>query len=457
MAAALSNTENESVHQDVPPGPGALSASEDDERWQLVTRIASSTPFRKSPRIRQFLLFVAERALTGRSEEITEYEIGWKVFERGQNYNPSDDSIVRTAARQLRAKVKEYFDSEGVNETWTLEIPKGGYVPVFTRREAEPVRLPISPAPEPAAPPPSPATRRYWRTAAAALGVVSLALAGVAFYLWQQLKEVRPRLAPTIVSTLFADTQQPTRIVVGDFGNALMAFAAGRLFSVEEYANRSPRSDQPLGSDPVPPTLWSMFGSGQIVSFPDMTVAGAILRRSEHEGKKVILQHARQISARDLRSGNLILLTSPIASPWITLFEDKLNFRYQIDFRAPSHPSAFVNTRPLPGEKPSYSSAATAPDFGVTYGLVARLPNLSGTGKVLLICGLRYTGLEAAGDYATDPQAFAQLARLLKTNDVWSVPDFEVLLETYSIGAAPRDIKVAAYRRISSSTPSANH
>src|SRR5580700_9511255 len=77
-----------------------------DPRWELVERVASSNVFKKSPRLRQFLLFVAERTIAGRSEEINEYEIGWKVFERGPNYNPVDDSIVRSAARQLRSKVK---------------------------------------------------------------------------------------------------------------------------------------------------------------------------------------------------------------------------------------------------------------------------------------------------------------------------------------------------------------
>lgn len=106
-----------------------------DPRWELAQRVASSNLFKKSPRLRQFLLFVAEKAVTGHEGEISEYEIGWKVFERGSNYNPVDDSIVRSAARQLRAKVKEYFETEGIGESLIVEIPKGGYVPIFIQRE----------------------------------------------------------------------------------------------------------------------------------------------------------------------------------------------------------------------------------------------------------------------------------------------------------------------------------
>jgi hypothetical protein len=84
----------------------------------------------------------------------------------------------------------------------------------------------------------------------------------------------------------------------------------------------------------------------------------------------------------------------------------------------------------------------------LAYGLVARVPNLTGTGKILLICGQKFTGLEAAGEYATDPKAAADLARVLSVKDIREAPDFEVLIETYSIDTTPRYVKAVAFRRI---------
>src|SRR5438477_8266851 len=110
---------------------------EGDERSELVKRIASTAAFSKAPRLRQLLLFTVEHRLTGRTEDINEYTIGVKVFERGEDFNPSEDSVVRTSARQLRIKLKEYFDSEGREETWTIEMPKGGYIAVFVKRLPE--------------------------------------------------------------------------------------------------------------------------------------------------------------------------------------------------------------------------------------------------------------------------------------------------------------------------------
>ncbi len=430
--------------------PNTPPASEADERRQLVARIASSTSFRKSPRLRQFLLFVAECSLTGHPEEITEYEIGWKVFERRSDYNPSDDSIVRTAARQLRTKVKEYFDSEGSNESWILEIPKGGYSPVFTKRESESASVPL----EIRVPVDSAAPALYdrrWQIATAVLAAIVVISLALCYQLWQRPQDSSPAAGPSIVSTLLRQAKQPTRVVVGDFGAAIMSVLSNRQFSVEEYANRSyAQSAMPEATNAPLRNIWSLLNNGQIVSLPDVVATGAILRVSGEERKTVLIQHARQIAARDLRSGDFILLSAPIASPWISLFEDKLNFhiRYRFKKDSSSPDSEFLNRQPLPGEKPLYAAGASVPQFGMTYGLIARVPNLTGTGKVLLLCGLRYTGLEAAGEYATDPKFAAELARLLHVNDVSQLPDFEVLLETYSLDGAPRDVKVVAFRRI---------
>ena len=163
------------------------------------------------------------------------------------------------------------------------------------------------------------------------------------------------------------------------------------------------------------------------------------------------MQHTREINARDLRSGNSILLASPVANPWINLFEDKLNFRFHVRFDRgiPGGSSEYVNVKPASGEQPNYPGTPTAaPKFGLAYGLVARVPNLSGTGKVLLICGQKFTGFQAAGEFATDPNAARELARLLNVPGVKDLPDFEVLLETYSIDFTPRYVKPVAFRRL---------
>jgi hypothetical protein len=62
--------------------------------------------------------------------------IGVTVFERGETFNPGTDPIVRVQARRLRSKLSLYYETDGRADTVRIELPCGGYVPVFHFRTA---------------------------------------------------------------------------------------------------------------------------------------------------------------------------------------------------------------------------------------------------------------------------------------------------------------------------------
>ncbi len=103
----------------------------DDQRWQLAQRIAASSSFARSTLLAKFLLYVCDRALSGKTDEISEHQIGVHVFGRRPGYNASEDNIVRSYARQLRQRLDHYFEAEGKHEDLRLSIPRGKYVPHF--------------------------------------------------------------------------------------------------------------------------------------------------------------------------------------------------------------------------------------------------------------------------------------------------------------------------------------
>ena len=53
------------------------------------------------------------------------------VFGRGEAFDPKIDSIVRVQARKLRARLKEYYAGEGLQDQIRIEYQKGSYVPRF--------------------------------------------------------------------------------------------------------------------------------------------------------------------------------------------------------------------------------------------------------------------------------------------------------------------------------------
>ena len=86
--------------------------------------------FARSEQLSRLLRFLVERHLEGRDQEIKESVIGVEVFGRDPDYNPKFDPIVRTEARRLRARLNEYYESEGKDDAVRIDLPKGGYVPV---------------------------------------------------------------------------------------------------------------------------------------------------------------------------------------------------------------------------------------------------------------------------------------------------------------------------------------
>ena len=95
------------------------------------TQVAESETFAKAPVLRRFLQFLVERTLAGRTDEIKEYALGVDVFDRGTNFDPRTDTIVRVQARRLRAKLDEYYAGPGRDDRIVIELPKGSYVVGF--------------------------------------------------------------------------------------------------------------------------------------------------------------------------------------------------------------------------------------------------------------------------------------------------------------------------------------
>ena len=113
-----------------------LEAEHAEER-ALLERVLASRHFAKSGLLSRFLRYICERSLTGGGNALTEHHIGVHVFGRPDGYDSSADNIVRNYARQLRNRLDDYYREEGQSELLRLEVPRGGYKPVFVRLEMD--------------------------------------------------------------------------------------------------------------------------------------------------------------------------------------------------------------------------------------------------------------------------------------------------------------------------------
>ncbi|ASY71574.1 integral membrane protein [Sinorhizobium fredii] len=121
-----------SIQQSISVTPALPSEAE--IRAEL-DRIQSSPEFNVPERARKFLVYVVEEAVADRADRIKAYSIAMEVFGRDASFDAQTDPVVRIEAGRLRRALERYYFTAGENDPLVVTIPKGAYVPVFTRRD----------------------------------------------------------------------------------------------------------------------------------------------------------------------------------------------------------------------------------------------------------------------------------------------------------------------------------
>ena len=137
-----------------------------------LEHVLRSQSFVNAGRLSRMLRFVVERTLAGEGDQLKEYLVGVEVFDRPADYDPRLDSIVRVEARRLRAKLAEYYETEGAGDAVRFRLAKGGYAPTFEHWSPAEARPPVEVRPATGVP-----RRRWGLWAAAAAAVIALVIA----------------------------------------------------------------------------------------------------------------------------------------------------------------------------------------------------------------------------------------------------------------------------------------
>src|SRR5580700_11048527 len=125
--------------------PPELTKDSEGNVAEQLDRILASKAFRQTDRLKRFLTFIVVETLAGRGERLKEFVVGVEVFGKPESFDPRNDPIVRVQARRLRAQLARYYREEAADSEISIELPKGGYSPVFKGLRSVPVRRTISP------------------------------------------------------------------------------------------------------------------------------------------------------------------------------------------------------------------------------------------------------------------------------------------------------------------------
>jgi hypothetical protein len=411
------------------------------EKRELVQRVVSSPTFAGSPAMRAFLLYIAEHAISGTPEQIKEQLIGSEVLGRRPDYDPSTDNIVRVRAHELRQRLEKHFSTDGAGEPFCILVPKGSYVPEFSARRLPSVAAgaeSVSPAPRG----PFPTWGPWVLAGALALLVVFLLTRGSTPRV--AATQTQPAAIRDLWGQFFRRPDQELMIVTADSSFALWQDLTGRDLDLSDYLNR-----KYLQMDP-PDSKLREIAVRRCTSPADLNLSLRFLELSQSFRGRLNPQYARNISIRDLRDTNAVLIGSRRSNPWVELFEARMNF-VLVPARQSGAP-VFRNRSPQAGEPDTFAMPGMF-DVDVSeqrqvdaYALVAMVPNLSGQGYVLLVEGLTMEGTEAAGETVTNPELLGALLRRIGHKAGAPVRPFEALLKLTSVPGGYANSQVIGFR-----------
>lgn len=413
-----------------------VAPAANDERWALVNRITSSQHLKSSPRLREFLFYIAKCAIREAPEDATEQQIGIRVFGRSPGYNSSEDSIVRTHARLLRQKLAAYFSEEGLSEEVVVEVPKGHYLPVFHHRTDAKTLLaelagsaalahtappPTALAPEPVLPGPAPLVARWqlWTLGVAGFAVLMAAAILVFWHPW------RPSaLAASPVSVFWRPflSADPPLVI---YSNALFE---GNSQQGLRYAPLQ-TGKEPEGEGQVD----TYTGIGELASVYTLT------RLFDTYHANFILKRSLLVTWDEAQLRNLIFIGSVAENPSLRVLQPTTDFTMV----AGPDSAGVVNVHPLPGEPAVYSR----PEHPLTtdYAILALLPGVQPGKRMLVFSGLMTLGTQAAVQYVCQPDTVAALLKKI-TGPKGEIRPFEAVLQTTIGGGVPLQTRLVTIR-----------
>lgn len=428
---------------------------QDDPHWDLAQRVVAGPHFARSPLLSKFLLYVVSEALEGRGNEISEHQIGVQVFDRPPDYRTLEDNIVRSYARQLRRRLADHFAGEGSAEPVRIDIPLGGYVPVFLPLNGEngihdTANLPAAiegqahsaqiQQQEPESTAVTESTPRGRVLTTVLVAAYSVALIAGTWYAARRIPASFPAVEPAhaLWAALFGGPGN-SYIVPSDAGFNLVEDLSRRPVPLADYIAGS---YQELPLTGVDPHSAEDLRTQQLTPFVDLQIAASLSHLAEDNPQRVFIRFPRDLRLEDLKSANAVIIGSLGSNPWAALAEANANFRI-VDQPGMSG-AQIINMKPRPGEAASYASHWNEPAHE-TFALIAFLPNLGGNGHLLVLEGLDVAGTQAAAEMLLHPSAIDPILKGATRPD-GSLRNFEVLLRSTSIESNATGTQVIASR-----------
>jgi hypothetical protein len=434
-----------------------------------LKEITQGKAFRGSLRSAQFLTYIVEQAIAGNFEFLKERVIGAELFQRSPSYDTGEDAIVRVTASDVRKRLLQHYDRYGAASDIHISLPLGSYIPEFTWGNAiEPDQLgsiirhkdslatsPISAAdlgPAVASITVKEASvdaladlktsrhtrrlRRRWLFVTVPLAILNLVLFGA---LWSHFLRAKGAQVSVLPWSAFFKSPHPIRLITSDPEIAALQRITGGRISLADYENHNyPAERYTSTPESKEFLLWGDWtGPG------DLQTAMSIAELAQSHSRQISVQSASKTRLQDLKSDdNFIFLGSPRSDPWVSLFNDWLDFQFlPVDTELKE---VIRNVRPRPNEQSIYAQDWKTGTPGETFAIIAFVQNPDQDGQVLILAGESGLGTNIAGRLVTDLPRLSIALQKCGTPPSGPLKHFELLLRVSAMAGSSRGFEVLA-------------
>ena len=405
---------------------------------EQVTRVANSQTFRGSPSLCKLLNYLGNYASDHPGISVKEYQVATEVFGRPADFDPKGDATVRVQAGRLRAKLAEYYATEGAGDSLILDLPKGVYAlecrpkelhgPVETGPVAAERQGPRVAAGWPSTSP--------WNSLSIGLFVCLLLSLAALAYVINSYRAPQAAAVTTGVSepekifwgAVLTSPAEPWAV----FSNA--AFV-GRPDSGMRYFDAAKDHDKMV--------LDHYTGVGEVLGIHSLDMALAHLHRS------VRVKRGYLFTLDDARNNDLIFIGSP--SENLTLLD--IPSTHDFVFRRINEPPRagnveIVNTHPQAGEPREYLASPSNEPLTEEYAIVALVRGIDASHTELILAGTTTIGTQAAVEYVTDSNHLQTLLNQLSAKKREDITSFESVIRIKVSKGVPVESTIVALHRI---------
>jgi hypothetical protein len=403
-----------------------------------VEKLLVSHTLHGSESLCKLLRYLANHSLDHPGTSPKEYQIATEVFGRQKDFDPHLDSMVRVQAGRLRAKLAEYYSSEGAEDSILVEMPKGNYHLTFHPRTPGTSRNQLG-SPHDAHSsvlnngPPS----RSWFAAIIVLSVFLAAVVAVATDRFLTRKTAEARLTSDSSDAPLAFHVFWRRFLTGPqdpwvvFSNA--AFV-GRPYTGMRYYNRAKDSGAVI--------LDHYTGVGEVLAVHALDSVFGRLRQ------QIRVKRGSLFSLDDAKNNDLIFIGSP--SENLTLLELPTTQEFifkQITSGPRTGTMEIVNFHPESGEPKEFLASPPDETLSEDYSVIALKRGLNPAHSVLILAGATTIGTQAAVEYVCQQDSLEQLLLRLSVSNLGELKPFEAVIRVKVAKGVPVGSELVALRK----------